>query len=102
MSCVMRWSVRTWAGGFQLLSVSLGAGQTIETRPFNLVVGHTWKGTAFGGVKGRTELPGYVERYMSGQIELDSLVTHTMPLDDINRAFDLMHKGESIRSVIIF
>jgi hypothetical protein len=60
----------------------------------NLVVGRTWKGTAFGGVKGRTELPGYVERYMSGQIELDSLVTHTMPLDDINRAFDLMHKGE--------
>ena len=79
-----------------------GAGQTIETRPFNLVVGRTWKGTAFGGVKGRSELPGYVERYMSGQIELDSMVTHTMPLDDINRAFDLMHKGESIRSVIIF
>ena len=91
----MGWGVSTVIG-------VAGAGQTIETRPFNLVVGRTWKGTAFGGVKGRTELPGYVERYMSGQIELDSLVTHTMPLDDINRAFELMHKGESIRSVIIF
>lgn len=79
-----------------------GAGQTIETRPFNLVVGRTWKGSAFGGVKGRTELPGYVDRYMSGEIELDSMVTHTMGLEDINHAFDLMHKGESIRSVIIF
>ncbi|KAG1707815.1 Formate dehydrogenase subunit alpha [Nymphon striatum] len=68
-----------------------GAGQTIETRPFNLVVGRTWMGSAFGGVKGRTELPGYVDRYMAGEIELDSLVTHTMPLEDINRAFDLMH-----------
>lgn len=67
-----------------------------------LIVGRTWKGTAFGGVKGRTELPGYVDRYMNGQIELDSMVTHTMPLEDINRAFDLMHSGESIRSVIIY
>ena len=79
-----------------------GAGQEISTRPFNLVVGRTWQGTAFGGVKGRTELPGYVDRYMNGQIELDSMVTHTMPLEDINTAFDLMHKGESIRSVIVF
>ena len=79
-----------------------GAGQEISTRPFQLVTGRTWKGTAFGGVKGRTELPGYVDRYMSGEIELDKMVTHTMPLDDINRAFDLMHSGESIRSVIIF
>jgi S-(hydroxymethyl)glutathione dehydrogenase/alcohol dehydrogenase len=91
----MGWGVSTVIG-------VAGAGQTIETRPFNLVVGRTWKGTAFGGVKGRTELPGYVDRYMSGEIELDSLVTHTMPLEDINRAFDLMHSGESIRSVIIF
>ena len=67
-----------------------------------LVTGRTWKGTAFGGVKGRTELPGYVDNYMNGKIELDSMVTHTMPLDDINTAFDLMHAGESIRSVIIF
>jgi len=91
----MGWGVSTVIG-------VAGAGQVIETRPFNLVVGRTWKGTAFGGVKGRTELPGYVDRYMSGEIELDSLVTHTMPLEDINRAFDLMHSGESIRSVIIF
>ena len=91
----MGWGVSTVIG-------VAGAGQTIETRPFNLVVGRTWQGTAFGGVKGRSELPGYVDRYMSGEIELDSLVTHTMPLEDINRAFDLMHSGESIRSVIIF
>ncbi|MBS1147895.1 MAG: S-(hydroxymethyl)glutathione dehydrogenase / alcohol dehydrogenase, partial [Proteobacteria bacterium] len=71
-------------------------------RPFNLVVGRTWKGTAFGGVKGRSQLPGYVDNYLAGKIELDKLVTHTMPLEDINRAFDLMHEGKSIRSVIIF
>lgn len=91
----MGWGVSTVIG-------VAAAGQTIETRPFNLVVGRTWKGTAFGGVKGRTELPGYVERYLSGEIELDSLVTHTMPLENINTAFELMHSGESIRSVIIF
>ena len=91
----MGWGVSTVIG-------VAGAGQEIKTRPFNLVVGRTWKGTAFGGVKGRTELPGYVDRYMSGAIELDKMVTHTMPLEDINRAFDLMHSGESIRSVIIF
>jgi len=79
-----------------------GDGQEICTRPFNLVVGLTWKGTAFGGVKGRTQLPGYVDDYMAGRIEIDKLVTHTMPLEDINRAFDLMHEGKSIRSVIIF
>jgi len=91
----MGWGVSTVIG-------VAGAGQTIETRPFNLVVGRTWQGTAFGGVKGRTELPGYVDRYMSGEIELDSMVTHTMGLEDINKAFDLMHSGESIRSVIKF
>jgi S-(hydroxymethyl)glutathione dehydrogenase / alcohol dehydrogenase len=91
----MGWGVSTVIG-------VAGAGQEIATRPFNLVVGRTWKGTAFGGVKGRTELPGYVDRYMNGQIELDSLVTHTMPLEEINTAFDLMHEGKSIRSVIIF
>ena len=91
----MGWGVSTVIG-------VAGAGQEIRTRPFNLVVGRTWKGTAFGGVKGRTQLPGYVENYMAGKIELDSLVTHTMPLEDINRAFDLMHEGKSIRSVIIF
>jgi len=93
--CHMGWGVSTIIG-------VAGAGQEIHTRPFQLVTGRTWKGTAFGGVKGRTELPGYVDRYMNGQIELDRLITHTLPLTDINRAFDLMHEGESIRSVIIF
>jgi S-(hydroxymethyl)glutathione dehydrogenase/alcohol dehydrogenase len=77
-----------------------GAGQEIHARPFLLVTGRTWKGTAFGGVRGRTELPRYVDRYMSGRIELDALVTATLPLDEINRAFELMHRGEAIRSVI--
>ena len=92
---------RTGWGVSTIIGVA-GAGQEISTRPFQLVTGRTWKGSAFGGVKGRTELPGYVDRYMSGEIELDSMVTHTMGLEDINRAFDLMHSGESIRSVIIF
>jgi S-(hydroxymethyl)glutathione dehydrogenase/alcohol dehydrogenase len=79
-----------------------GAGQEISTRPFQLVTGRVWRGTAFGGVRGRTELPGYVDKYMGGEINLDDMVTHTMGLEDINRAFDLMHEGKSIRSVIIF
>jgi len=79
-----------------------GSGQEISTRPFQLVTGRVWRGTAFGGVKGRTELPGYVDRYMSGEIEIDSMVTHQMPLEDINEAFDLMHEGASIRSVVSF
>ena len=77
-----------------------GAGQEIHARPFLLVTGRTWKGTAFGGVRGRTELPGYVDRYLSGRIKLDELVTGTLPLDEINRAFELMHGGEAIRTVI--
>ncbi len=93
--CHMGWGVSTIIG-------VAGAGQEIQTRPFQLVTGRTWKGTAFGGVKGRSQLPGYVENYLQGQIELDRMVTHTMPLDDINTAFDLMHEGKSIRSVIIF
>jgi len=79
-----------------------GSGQEISTRPFQLVTGRVWRGTAFGGVKGRSELPGYVEKYMAGKINIDQMVTHTMPLDDINRAFDLMHEGASIRSVVTF
>jgi len=79
-----------------------GAGKEITTRPFQLVTGRVWRGTAFGGVKGRTQLPDYVERYMAGEIKIDPMVTHTMGLDDINKAFDLMHDGKSIRSVIIF
>jgi len=77
-----------------------GAGQEISTRPFQLVTGRRWLGTAFGGVKGRTQLPGMVEDAMSGKIELAPFVTHTMELDDINSAFDLMHEGKSIRSVV--
>ncbi|MEZ4744033.1 MAG: S-(hydroxymethyl)glutathione dehydrogenase/class III alcohol dehydrogenase [Bdellovibrionota bacterium] len=77
-----------------------GAGQEIRTRPFQLVTGRVWKGSAFGGVKGRTELPGYVDKYMNGEINLDDLITFKLPLEKINEAFDLMHKGESIRTVI--
>jgi S-(hydroxymethyl)glutathione dehydrogenase / alcohol dehydrogenase len=77
-----------------------GAGEEISTRPFQLVTGRVWRGSAFGGVKGRTELPGYVDRYMSGEINIDDLVTFEMPLEKINDAFDLMHEGKSIRSVI--
>jgi S-(hydroxymethyl)glutathione dehydrogenase/alcohol dehydrogenase len=93
--CHMGWGVSTIIG-------VAGAGQEISTRPFQLVTGRRWQGTAFGGVKGRTQLPGYVDRYLNGEIELDSMVTHTMPLEEINTAFDLMHEGKSIRSVIIF
>ncbi|WP_284455706.1 S-(hydroxymethyl)glutathione dehydrogenase/class III alcohol dehydrogenase, partial [Alloalcanivorax xenomutans] len=77
-----------------------GAGQEIATRPFQLVTGRVWRGTAFGGVKGRSELPGIVEQYLQGKFALDDFITHTMGLDDINQAFDLMHEGKSIRSVI--
>ncbi len=79
-----------------------GAGQEISTRPFQLVTGRVWRGTAFGGVRGRTELPGYVDKYMEGTINIDDMVTHTMSLDEINTAFDLMHEGKSIRSVVIY
>jgi S-(hydroxymethyl)glutathione dehydrogenase/alcohol dehydrogenase len=79
-----------------------GAGQEISTRPFQLVTGRVWRGTAFGGVKGRSQLPGYVDQYMEGKIEIDSMITHTLALDEINQAFDLMHEGESIRSVVYF
>ena len=79
-----------------------GAGQEISTRPFQLVTGRVWRGTAFGGVKGRSELPGIVEDYLAGKFALSDFITHTMPLGDINTAFDLMHEGKSIRSVIHF
>lgn len=78
------------------------AGKEISTRPFQLVTGRTWKGTAFGGARGRTDVPKIVDWYMDGKIDIDSLITHVMPLKDINRAFDLMHSGESIRSVVTF
>jgi len=79
-----------------------GAGQEISTRPFQLVTGRSWRGTAFGGASGRTDVPKIVDWYMDGKIEIDSMITHTMPLEDINNAFDLMHSGESIRSVVIY
>tara|TARA_B100001250_G_scaffold335068_1_gene301183 strand:+ start:481 stop:1590 length:1110 start_codon:yes stop_codon:yes gene_type:complete len=79
-----------------------GAGQEISTRPFQLVTGRVWKGSAFGGVKGRSQLPGYVEKYLRGELKVDEFITYTMPLEEINQAFDLMHEGKSIRSVIHF
>jgi S-(hydroxymethyl)glutathione dehydrogenase / alcohol dehydrogenase len=79
-----------------------GAGQEISTRPFQLVTGRVWRGSAFGGVKGRSQLPQYVERYLKGEIKIDPLITYTFPLAEINKAFDLMHEGKSIRSVILY
>ena len=79
-----------------------GAGQELRTRPFQLVTGRVWKGTAFGGVKGRTELPDYVDMYMNGRIELDALVTHVLPHAEVNKAFELLHGGQSIRTVLMY
>ena len=78
------------------------AGKEISTRPFQLVTGRNWRGTAFGGAKGRTDVPKIVDWYMQGKIQIDPMITHVMPLEDINRAFELMHAGESIRSVVIY
>jgi S-(hydroxymethyl)glutathione dehydrogenase/alcohol dehydrogenase len=91
---------RGW--GVSVIIGVAGAGQEIRTRPFQLVTGRVWKGTAFGGARGRTDVPRIVDWYMDGKIDIDSLITHTMPLADINKAFDLMHSGESIRSVVVF
>jgi len=79
-----------------------GAGQEISTRPFQLVTGRVWKGSAFGGARGRTDVPQIVDWYMDGKIDIDNLITHVMPLEQINDAFELMRKGESIRSVVTF
>ena len=79
-----------------------GAGEEIHARPFLLVTGRSWRGSAFGGTRGRTQLPTYVDRYMSGRIQLDPLVTGTLPLEQINEAFAAMHRGEAIRSIIRF
>jgi len=91
---------RGW--GVSVIIGVAGAGQEISTRPFQLVTGRVWKGTAFGGAKSRTQVPQIVDWYMDGKINIDDLITHTMPLDEINDAFHLMHEGESIRSVINF
>jgi len=79
-----------------------GSGQEISTRPFQLVTGRSWRGTAFGGARGRTDVPKIVDWYMDGKIQIDPMITHQMPLKDINKAFDLMHEGKSIRSVVGF
>ena len=79
-----------------------GAGQEISTRPFQLVTGRTWKGTAFGGARGRTDVPRIVDWYMDGKIQIDPMITHRLTLDEINKGFDLMHAGESIRSVVVY
>ncbi|MEX4008135.1 S-(hydroxymethyl)glutathione dehydrogenase/class III alcohol dehydrogenase [Neoaquamicrobium sediminum] len=79
-----------------------GAGQEISTRPFQLVTGRVWKGTAFGGARGRTDVPKIVDWYMDGKIQIDPMITHTLKLEDINKGFDLMHAGESIRSVVVY
>ena len=79
-----------------------GAGQEIATRPFQLVTGRVWRGTAFGGARGRTDVPKIVDWYMQGKIEIDPMITHILPLEDINKGFDLMHAGESIRSVVVY
>ncbi len=98
MRAALECAHRGW--GQSIIIGVAGAGQEISTRPFQLVTGRVWKGSAFGGVKGRTELPSYVDQYMSGKIKIDEMVTFEMPLDDINKAFDYMHEGKSIRTVI--
>ena len=100
MRAALESSHRGW--GQSIIIGVAGAGQEIKTRPFQLVTGRTWKGTAFGGARGRSDVPRIVDWYMDGKIDIASLITHTMPLADINRAFDLMHAGESIRSVVTF
>jgi len=91
---------RGW--GVSVIIGVAGAGQEIATRPFQLVTGRVWKGTAFGGARGRSDVPRIVDWYMDGRINIDDLITHTLPLADINKAFDLMHAGESIRSVVVY
>jgi S-(hydroxymethyl)glutathione dehydrogenase/alcohol dehydrogenase len=91
---------RGW--GVSVIIGVAGAGQEIKTRPFQLVTGRVWKGTAFGGARGRTDVPKIVDWYMDGKIEIDPLITHTLPLKDINQGFDLMHEGKSIRAVVVY
>ena len=100
MRTALECSHRGW--GQSIIIGVAGAGQEIKTRPFQLVTGRTWKGTAFGGARGRTDVPRIVDWYMEGKISIDPMITHTMPLTDINTGFDLMHAGESIRSVVVF
>jgi len=94
-SCHKGWGVSTIIG-------VAAAGKTIETRPFQLVTGRTWKGSAFGGVRGRTELPGFVQKYLDGKLNVDAFVSFDLSLSDINKAFDYIHEGKSVRSVVHF
>ena len=96
------WNRRIKAGVRAIIIGVAPAGAEISTRPFQLVTGRSWRGTAFGGARGRTDVPKIVDWYMDGKIEIDPMITHTMGLDDINHGFDLMHKGESIRSVVVY
>jgi S-(hydroxymethyl)glutathione dehydrogenase/alcohol dehydrogenase len=100
MGMALRIAHKGW--GESIIIGVAGAGQEIHARPFLLVTGRVWRGTAFGGTKGRTQVPGLVDRYMNGRVKLDEMVSRTMPLEDINQAFDLMHEGEVIRSVILY
>ena len=93
--CHRGWGVSTIIGVAE-------SGKEIATRPFQLVTGRVWNGSAFGGARGRTDVPRIVDWYMDGKINIDDLITHTMKLEEINRAFDLMHAGESIRSVVVY
>jgi S-(hydroxymethyl)glutathione dehydrogenase/alcohol dehydrogenase len=100
MGTALRCTHKGW--GESIIIGVAGAGQEIHARPFLLVTGRSWRGTAFGGVKGRTQLPGFVDRYMSGRIKIDEMISATMPLDRINEAFDRMHDGSAIRTVIVY
>ena len=100
MRAALEASHRGW--GQSIVIGVAGAGQEIKTRPFQLVTGRVWKGTAFGGARGRTDVPKIVDWYMDKKIQIDPMITHVLPLEKINDAFDLMHKGESIRSVVVF
>ena len=100
MGTALRCTHKGW--GESIIIGVAGAGKEIHARPFLLVTGRSWRGTAFGGTKGRTQLPRFVDRYMAGRIKIDEMVSRTLPLDQINDAFDLMHDGEVIRSVIVY
>jgi S-(hydroxymethyl)glutathione dehydrogenase/alcohol dehydrogenase len=91
---------RGW--GVSVIIGVAGSGQEIRTRPFQLVTGRVWKGTAFGGARGRTDVPKIVDWYMDGRINIDDLITHVLPLERINEGFDLMHAGTSIRAVVTY
>ena len=100
MATALRCTHKGW--GESIIVGVAGAGEEIHARPFLLVTGRVWRGSAFGGTRGRTQLPRYVDQYMSGRIKIDELITATLPLDQINHAFDQMHAGDAIRSVIRF